>query len=182
MSREFHTLLRRSVEPRYVAEWVQANYPSDEVHYQYPLGPVSQDLVAKYGEYKGTRMSRPNRVKVDALIFKGRKLILVEGKVWNPFNGLGTLRNYRDLVPYTPELRLYADRPVICFLVTPWPLYWKEALAAAADIRIEYYLPEWLVPYKEEYNNRYTAQGRQETARRKEILSKVFPEAGLNLS
>jgi len=173
MKKRVNTRLNRSLEPRLVAEWVVQTFPHGTPMYRVPLGPPPDQLRQEIGLDAALQKWRPWRPEVDAVVIEKDRLTLVEGKIFKVLDGIAKLIVYRALVPYTPELQPYANLPLRSVMVTPKPPYYEKIIADAFGMEVVIYRPEWVLQTVEEYNKRWTAEGRLETQRRKDFLKTV---------
>jgi len=152
------TKLRREIEPRWVSEYVAANYKDFPVRFRVPLGAIPKGLAEEMGEAKALAFFRPWRPEVDAIVILPRHLILIEGKIFKVMDGLSKLPIYKSLVPLTPELAEYRDFPVIMQLLCVRPLPWVEQAAAQNDVKIVPWAPDWLIKIWEERDKYWTRE------------------------
>jgi len=164
------TKLRREVEPRWVAEYCSKFYPNDEVRYRCPLGAPPRHLVEEMGLEKALRAFRPYRPEVDALVITKNAIILIEAKVHRYVDGIGKLLVYEALVPDTPELAPYLDRPVKKRLLLPILPEWIVPLAKRLNVELVTWAPDWVLEYWAERDKYWTPEAVAERERRKQIL------------
>jgi len=156
-----------------VSEYVLSTYPTDTHMLRVPIGPIPSEVTKEYGTWKGTRAFRPYRLEADAMVVTPKKLILIEGKVFRIRDGIGALATYRPLVPLTPELKVYLDRPLVCQLVTANPPRWLDQVAQVHDIEIVVFEPPWIADYVEHMNKYWTAEHRYGRLKRKQVLENL---------
>jgi len=154
-------------ERRLVSEYIMQHYPRNIVMYNFALGPPPEPIAKALPEEKALRVSRPWRPRVDAVVITEDKMILVEADIMNPRDGLGYLPMYKSLVPQTPELKRFLDKPVEMLLVLPWKAPWIEEAARAAGIQVAVFRPAWIDKYVEEFHKYWTKEYRLERIRRK---------------
>lgn len=96
---------------------------------------------------------------VDAIVFTGKKIILIEVK-WSPKpEGVGELLLYRSLFPLTPEFQMYKDYPIECEFVTTRYDRAIEDLCKKNNIKFIVYTPEWVkVLWAEEFGKPSTVR------------------------
>jgi len=167
------TKLRREIEPRWVAEYVLANYPEDPVKYRVPLGAIPTDVEERLGPEKARRSFRPWRPEVDALVLQKARLILVEGKIFKYMDGLSKLPIYKSLIPSTPELQAYKALPVDMELLLVRPVSWVTEAAEKAGVRIVLWAPPWIIPIWEERDKYWAPDAVAAREQRKEVLKKL---------
>lgn len=134
-------------ERRYVPEYVEEKYPDRvSVFYNMAVGPAPEELTKAHPEIPLTHFRRW-RKWVDAVVILTDKIILIEGKIRKPMDGLGQLLVYRDLLPDTPELRPYFPRHVEMWLVTPRPDPRIINIANSYGVNIEIWSKPWVDEY-----------------------------------
>ena len=134
-------------ERRYVPEYVNEKYPVRvAVIYNMPIGPAPEDLVKKNPEIPLAAFRRW-RFFIDAVVITTDKMVLIEGKLRKPAEGLGQLLLYKRLLPETPELDPYKHLPVEMRLVTPRPDPRIIEAANGMGINIEIYTKPWVQEY-----------------------------------
>lgn len=156
-----------------MSEYMALNFPNGGYETNYPLGPVSQDLIDAYGPYKAAQLYRPSRPSVDAMVKEKDRLIFYEFKIFQLRKGLGDLTVYMGLVDATPELTAYKAWPREFRLVVPWTPPWLLAAAKQQGIHVERFFPEWVRDYLEEYNLYWTKQGRMKREQRRRVLKEM---------
>jgi hypothetical protein len=165
--------IRREVEPRWVSEYVAANYQGYEVRFRVPLGPYLPGTAEQMGSDKARRVSRPWRPEVDAIVLHTERLILIEGKIFKTMEGLSKLPVYKSLVPDTPELQAYKDRAIEMQLLVVRPLPWVLMAAEKAGVHVVEWAPPWIVEIWEERDKYWTPQAVKTREERKEVLKKL---------
>ena len=171
--RETFTRLRREVEPRWVSEYCAKFYPDKPVRYRVPLGPIPEELVAKYGLSKAIRAYRPWRPEADALVIGDRRLILIEAKVFKVMDGISKLPIYAKLVPETPELNPYKTWPVemqllVVKAIEPW-----ITIARDLGIKLVEWAPTWVQEVWVQRDLYWTREAVELRERRKEVLRRL---------
>ncbi len=170
----------RKVETKMVSEYLLANY-ANFIHLEdQELGVVDPALMASQGYQKAINMTRPFRPRIDAIVILPRYLILIEAKVWQVVLGMGKLRLYPSLVPFTPELKHFVVSPplllghqnsnlslgvndlttreVIMELVVGQTTTNWEIMARADNIRLKVYNPPWLQEVVDGMNKYWTPE------------------------
>jgi hypothetical protein len=136
--------MREEVEQKYIAEWVAKNFPNAiKIWYQKGLGDLPHRLAMRtqlspewYARYAK---------RADAVVITESEVVVVEAETRRAIIGLSELIVYRDLLPYTPDLRPYlVGRKTRLILVTPLPD--ADVIKQCQIMGIEYqiYFPEWL--------------------------------------
>lgn len=134
-------------ERRYVPEFVNEKYPNRaSVLYNMAVGPAPEQLYTQHPEIPLEHFRRW-RFWIDAVVILRDRLVLIEGKIRKPAEGLGQLLMYKALLPQTPELSPYAFLPVEMVLVTPRPDPRVIGVAATLDVRVEIYTKPWVQDY-----------------------------------
>lgn len=137
----------RQRERRYVPEYVNDKYPQRvAVFYNMAVGPAPEELYRMHPEVALEHFRRW-RFWIDAVVILRDRMVLIEGKIRTPAEGLGQLLMYRALLPQTPELKPYADLPVEMVLVTPRPDPRVIGVAASLGIKIDIYTKPWVQDY-----------------------------------
>jgi len=167
------TKLRRSIEPKWVAEYCVKFYPRAEVRYNCPLGTAPEELVVEHGITKALRLYRAYRPKVDALVITETSIILIEAKVWRYVDGIAKLPLYAALVPDTPELAPYLPRVIVTRLLVPIIPSWLIRAAEKLNVEIVNWAPKWIMEIWAERDKYWTAEAVAERERRKQILKKL---------
>ena len=134
-------------ERRYVPEFVQERY-KDRVSamFNMAIGPAPEELHRKYPDISFENFRRW-RFWIDAVVILKDKLVLLEGKLRKPQEGLGQLLVYEHLLSETPELAPYANLPVQMVLVTPKPDPRVIGVCGTLGITVEIYKPDWVTEY-----------------------------------
>jgi len=165
-----HTKVREENEARYVSDYILERFPGERYKLRVPLGNAPERWIEEMGAEKALRSYRSYRPEADAIVITEEKMILIEGKIFRVMDGISKLVVYRFLIPDTPELSEYQDRPIETRLVTPQPPYWATRFADHEGIEIDMYEPDWIQHYKERYNRYWTSEERAERAKRREVL------------
>lgn len=171
--KEGFTRIRREVETKWVAEYCAKFYPDFPVRYNVRLGPPREELVRLYGLEKALRMSQPWRVRADALVIKPDELILIEGKLYRPLDGLSKLPMYKSLIPSTPELAAYKHLPVRMQLLVVEVSSSIEELARQHGVELVKWAPTWVIEVWREKDLYWTKEAVELRERRKEVLRRL---------
>ena len=164
------TKSRREIEPKWVSEYIVKFYGKHRVKLRCPLGPIPEDLKKLHGTAKAIRVYRPWRPEVDALVIMPGALLVIEAKIFKYMDGLAKLPVYKSLVPHTPELREFADRPVEMQLLVPVEIPWVKATCKEQDVVMRVWAPDWVKKIWEERDKYWTPKYAVERERRKGIL------------
>lgn len=134
-------------ERRYVPEFVNEAYKDRvAVFYNMAVGPAPELLYRQHPEIPLENFRRW-RFWIDAVVIRRSNLILIEGKLRKPVEGLGQLLLYKALLPLTPEMSPYKDLVVDMVLVTPRPDPRVIGVAAGLGVRVEVFTPAWAMEY-----------------------------------
>lgn len=134
-------------EKRYVPEFINEKYPDRiSVFYNMAVGPPPAELQKANPEIPLAHFRRW-RFWIDAVVITENRMILIEGKIRKPAEGLGQLLLYRALLPQTPELDPYKLYPIEMVLVTPRPDPRVIGVANSLGITIEIWTKPWVQQY-----------------------------------
>jgi len=125
-----------------------------------PVGPLPEGLAAAIGA-RAVGWARPFRPEVDAVIWPGGKLVLVEAKILSVIDGIAKLPVYGGLVPSTPELLPYAGLPRELVVVCPWDSEHVRAMAKTVGVGVEVFRPAWIEEYLESRMLYWTSEYRR---------------------
>jgi len=156
-----------------VSAYIKEHYPDDEVRLRCPLGPIPAELSEIYGPAKAARVYRPSRPEVDALVILPGALLIIEAKIFKYMDGLAKLPVYKALVPKSPELMIFKNRPVIMHLLIPAEIPWVKAAAPEMGVEVYTWAPEWVRQIWEERDKYWTPESRLRRADRKALLEKL---------
>jgi hypothetical protein len=157
-------------ERRYIVEWAETRYPGAKKIFNAPIGPVPQQIIETFGFTKGIRFFRPYRHKIDCLVFLSDKLIAAEAEIWIPKSAIRDLILYKQLLPQSPDLGEWKNKPMEFWLVMPERIGWVEEIARQNGIFIDIFKPDWIAEYVEMLNKYFTKEGALERAERKRRL------------
>lgn len=146
-------------ERRYIAEWADKKFPGFDKYFNVPIGPVPESLVKEIGFERARRIYRRWRNYADCIVVLPDRTVLAEAEIRDPRNAIGDLLYYKTLVPKTPDFPGGLDRPVEYWLVIPSDFKFIEALAKEQGIIVDYYDPEWLKSYLEEWKKYFSKEG-----------------------
>jgi hypothetical protein len=135
---------------RYVIEWVNENYPNDRVFFNFRLGPAPLALAEKYPGIDINRYARVWKRTCDAVIITKDEILLIEGELRRPVEGLGELLIYRDLIWSTTELSPYRDHKIRTILLVPLHDPQADAVAKKNEVETIIYRPKWVDEYLKE--------------------------------
>jgi len=135
---------------RYVAEWVLANYPHNEVFYNLRLGPPPAEISAAFPDIDVNKYARVWKKTCDAVVITEIELVLIEGELRRPLLALGELLIYRDLLSTTPELKPYSHLRVRTVLLCPVEDPTLEMTLREHKIEKALYRPPWVDQYLKE--------------------------------
>ncbi|MEM1944061.1 MAG: hypothetical protein QXE52_08275 [Candidatus Caldarchaeum sp.] len=156
-------------ERRLASEYAEEKFGRLGIQYVLgqPLGPIPQEAIRAFGPEKARLIFRPWRPEVDIAAFPTDRLIIAECKIFKILDGFSKLLQYRALVPQTPELAAWRDKPVEARIVVPWLPEWLPDRAAAERVVVDVYKPAWIDDYLEDMHKYWTKEYRiQRQARR----------------
>lgn len=147
-------------ERRLAAEYAEEKFGRRGIQYVLgqPLGPIPTDVVKVWGPEKAKAIFRPWRPEVDIAAFPQDRLVLAECKIFKILDGFSKLLQYRLLVPQTPELRQFLNLPVEARMVVPWLPDWLPERAAAENVIVDIYKPEWIDEYVADMHRYWTKE------------------------
>lgn len=163
----------KNPETRLVSEYLLAKLAAYRAATKYPLGPTPDEMTRARGEIEGGHRARPWLLEVDALVWFGGSLLLIEGKVNNYRNGIADLVIYEKALARTASLREWAAWPVRKRLVVPEVGEWWSWLAGEMGVEIDVFAPAWVEPYREWRNRYWTAPYRRERENKIEARRKL---------
>lgn len=147
----------KNPETRLVSEYLTTKLAAYRAVTKYPLGPTPDELARRFGEHEGGRLARPWLLEVDALVWFGDSLLLIEGKVNQYRNGIADLLVYEKALARTASLREWSGWPVRKRLVVPEAGEWWTWLADELGVEIDVFAPAWIQAYRD-WRNRYWTQ------------------------
>ena len=139
----------RQTEMRFVSAYLATFHPEDRCKMHVLLGAYPEPP-------KGTVLNKTEQLTLgcmrkwaDAIVIAKDKLTLIEGKliIHRYFEGLGQLQVYSRLVPQTPELQPYLDRPTECILLVPVEDPLVRTLCIENNIRMVIWRPLFVEEY-----------------------------------
>lgn len=160
-------------ERRYIAEYMAQAFPFGNYVLNVPLGPIPEDVTAKYGLSAGARLIRPSRPRIDAVAWSKTYYYLIESKIREAKAALGDIKTYYSLALKTPDLPGYEGQEIVKQVVVPWALDWILVAAHDDNIRVEVFLPAWVEGYVRERQNYHTREyriARDEKVRLRKVL------------
>lgn len=157
-----------------LSEYIRLHLQGMIVRQNCPLGLVPESLVADFGPRAALRIARKMRPEVDALVIAPDKLILIEAKVIRWVDGISKLPLYAALIPDTPELVQYKDRPVVMRLIMPYVQDNMLSVAKRMGVEVvEFTTPEvdqYVQVEIPKYSTAEYKRNRAEILRQREIL------------
>jgi hypothetical protein len=139
----------RQTEMRFVSAYLATFHPNDLCKTHVLLGAYPEPP-------RGTVLSKEKQLALgamrkwaDAIVISQDKLTLIEGKliIHRYFEGLGQLQVYRRIVPETPELQPYLDRPIESILLVPVEDPLVRTLCLENNIRMVIWRPAFVEEY-----------------------------------
>lgn len=128
-------------EIKLINEYIQENYPNCLQWRRVRLGPLPGTPPSKL--YQGLRRW------ADRIIFTGKEVIILEGKMSPRAEGVTELEIYRKLFPETPEFSSLAKYPVRCVFLTTKHDETIETICKEHGIEYVVFAPEWTKKYWE---------------------------------
>jgi len=132
-------------ESKLLTEFLRKQYPHCLQWKRVRLGPLPDEVDKGY--YKVTLRW------VDAVVYRDRRILLIEAKMKPTSAAVGQLNLYEKLFPQTSEFSEFAHLPIDKMLLTTYVD--KNVLEMCLDNNIIYqvYCPQWAADYlKEKYN------------------------------
>jgi len=162
-------MARQERERRYISEYMLKTWPAGDWQLNVELGPIPPEYVQRYGLTKAAALFRPTRPRVDAVKWEPDRYYLIEAKIRDIKAGIGDLTYYGAVIKETPDLPFYDGQPIIRRLVVPWMLDWLAPVAAAAGVEVVVHGKDWIEDYVKERQHYFTAEYREERARRMKL-------------
>jgi hypothetical protein len=147
-------VLTKYGEMRMVAEYISQTYPDADVYMRLRLGSLRPDGEDRSLSPAEEAMLGVFRRWADAVVVTREELIVVEASIRSDSGDPSKLVLYGRLVPLTPELRPYLDRPLVLELVVAVEDPAVSALAHEMGIRTRVYPPPWLPEYLAQLHRR----------------------------
>lgn len=135
---------------RYVVEYVEQFYPKTRAWFNLRLGPPPISVAAAYPGLDVDRYARVWKKTCDAVVVTDQELVLIEGELRRPSEGLGELLVYRDLIRTTPELQPYQGRRIRTVLLCPVVDPTLTLQLQKHNIELVIYRPKWVEEYLKE--------------------------------
>ena len=141
---------KRNWQPRemlMVSEYLVKYYAKWPYKMRVRLGSIPQELVREGMSWPELRAAGVWRRYADAVVIKPKQLIIIEAAIKPNAGDISQLQLYKELLPHTPELEPYGNRPIALELVYAMedPIVLK--MARKAKIRVVLYRPDWLDEY-----------------------------------
>ena len=134
-------------EMRMLAEFLAENYPGDEYRVRVRLGKIQPRIEGKFITEEERLNLGVFRRWADAIVIKPDRLILIEAKIRPQPGVISQLQLYARLVPNTPELQDFLDRPLEMLLIYAIQDDLLIEMAREAGIKSISYRPEWIDEY-----------------------------------
>lgn len=130
-------------EMRLIGEYVARTYGDATIFLRLRLGQLEPGPGAGDLSESERRTYNVYRRWADAVIVRPSELILIEAKMRAEPGVVAQLDLYARLLPYTPELRPYLNRPLVKELLVAIEDPVVSMLAREQGIRVSVYLPPW---------------------------------------
>jgi hypothetical protein len=145
---------RQQRERRLLAEWLALHHPDEPTQQQVRLGAFTPSISTDGLDRTEIKALGVWRRFADAIVYRRTELLLIEASIPADVGYVSRLELYARLVPLTPELAPYLDRPVallyLCAIEDPI----VTAIAREHGIRVEVYFPPWAVEFTATYESR----------------------------
>ena len=164
---------REERERRYIRDYLLKFYPGGGWVTNVPLGPIPQEIIARYGLQAGAKLFQPSRPRIDAVLLAANRYFLIEAKIREAKAAIGDLLVYRALAEKTPDLPLYDGQVLAMRLVVPWALDWVKLAAQEHGMDLVEFLPAWVEDYvrmRQDYFTKEWRMKREEIIRLREVL------------
>jgi len=164
---------REDRERRYIAEYMLEAFPRGGYSLNVPLGPIPDEIQARYGAQAGANLYRPSRPRIDATAWTPGVYWLIEAKVREAKAAIGDLLVYKSLAERTLDLPGYIGQEFRLRLVVPWALDWVISAATSYGMHLVVYLPPWVEEYvrsRQDYFTREYRLARDEKTRLRRVL------------
>ena len=137
-------------ESRLLAEWIREFYPNDRVKYRVRLGPYPYWAKPSIETGVSPEIYKIYQRWADAIIIRPNEIIIIEAKIKPDPGVISQINLYALLLPKTPELSEYKDRPIRKIVLLALRDVEVEELAERENIEIQYYAPNWVNDYLKE--------------------------------
>ena len=134
-------------EQRMLSEFLAEHYPGVEYRLRVRLGKIQPRIETELLTDEERLNLGVFRRWADALVIQPDRLILIEAKIRPQPGVISQLQLYARLVPNTPELQEYLDRPLEMLLLYAIRDDLLIAMAREAGIKSRYYKPAWIDEY-----------------------------------
>jgi hypothetical protein len=135
---------------RYVVEYVSGKWPNDTQFFNLRMGPAPISVAEAYPGLDVDRYARVWKKTCDAVVVTKDEIILIEGELRRPTEGLGELLVYRDLINTTPELKPYLGKKVRTVLLCPIIDPTMTMQLRDNKVELELFKPAWVEQYLRE--------------------------------
>jgi len=137
-------------EMRLLSEFLAEHYQGVEYRTRIRLGKIQPRLDGKYITEEERLNLGTFRRWADALVILPDRLILIEAKIRPQPGVISQLQLYKRLLPNTPELQRFRDRPLEMLLVYAIRDDLLISMAREEGIRCIQYRPAWVDEYLKE--------------------------------
>lgn len=129
-------------------EWLQATYPRDHWSTHVRLGSLPLGTNTENLDDAETRMIHGTFARwADAIVALPDRTLLVEAKVVAHPNAIAQLMVYRELVPFTPTIKIRSSVPIEPVMLYARPDDIVLTVAAQHSITCIQYDPPWIDDY-----------------------------------
>lgn len=140
-----------------ISEFCAMEFPDCPVRLRVRVGPILTALDASQLTERELRMSGTWRRWADAVVIQPDRLIVIEAAIRPNVGKISQLEYYLRLVPSTPELVEFRDRPLQGMLLFSIQDPLLEQLGREKSFMVRYYRPPWVDEYLTQI---YSREGR----------------------
>lgn len=153
---ERHRARRRHLfaETRLLMEYLADEYFGAEWWTQVRVGTDPELVGVTFEDEAERRLARNFNRRVDAIVVTERELVVIEATMYRPTEKIGRLQEYLLLIPATPELQPYRDRPLVAELLTGQDDPVALTLCERLGFRYVFREPEWIAEFWSMYPDR----------------------------
>lgn len=134
-------------EMRMVSEFLAQEYPGFPYQTHVRLGSIRPRIEGEFVSDEESRMLGVFRRWADAIVFMPDRLLLIEAAIRPEPGDVSKLKLYERLIPNTPELAEYRDRPIEKMLLYCMPDDVLLVMAREEGIQVRYFRPAWVEEY-----------------------------------
>ena len=153
---ERHKPKRRNMfaETRMLGEYLPMAYPGATWFLKLRVGRPRREKGAEPIDEGEINLARNFNRWADAVVVTPGEIVVIEAKMWDPSNAIGKLKEYMILARSTPELEIYASRPLVGEVVTAQHDPLAERIIRESGLRYVHYEPPWMDEFYAIYPDR----------------------------